>query len=302
MSDVSRISSFAIHQSLTKDVGSLQKDLATYQDQLSSGLKTHSYDGLSGSVELFVDLKSKNAKAQRYLDNITVATARMNTMNTSLDQVTKSSQDIKSLMTAWRSTDKSTINFKQQLLQMRDAISSGLNVSMEGRYLFSGTATDKQPVNTDYPASAVPGTADASYYQGSSQNTTFRAQDNYDVSYNIRADDPAFQNIYGAIQLALQADTEGSDNKMNQAMDMLQKGLDGTINLQASNNVNILNMKDISDRQTTMQSYYKSLSDGVIKTDIVDVSTKVAYDQATLQAAYQAFSAINNLQLSNYLK
>ena len=302
MSDFSRISSFAIHQNLTRDVGGLQKELVTYQDQLSSGLKTHSYDGLSGSVELFVDLKSKNQKAQRYIDNITVATARLNTINTSLDQVIKSSQDIKGLMTAWRSTDKNNINFKQQLTQARDAISASFNGSMEGRYLFGGTATDKPPVNTDYPTPAKIGTPDASYYQGSDQNMTFRAQDNYDLTYNVRADDPAFQKLYGAIQQALQADSEGSDSKMAQAMDMLQKGLDGTIAIQATTNVNILNLKDIQDRHSTMQSYYKGISDSVIKTDIVEVSTKVAYDQATLQAAYQAFSAINNLQLANYLK
>ncbi len=302
MTDLSRISTLSVHNTLTRDVLGLQRDLVTYQDQLSSGLKTHTYDGLSGSVELFVDLKSKTSKATRYMDNITVATARLNTANTSLDQVIKSAQDIKGLMTQWRSVDKSNINFRQQLTQYRDSISAALNTSMEGRFLFSGTATNKPPVNTDYPEPAKVGVPDANYYQGSNTSATFRPQDNYDMTYSVRADDPAFQKLYSAINLALHADTEKSDTKMATAMDQLQQGLDGTIGLQTTTNVNILAIKDISDRHSTMQAYYKSLTDDVIKTDIVAVSTKVAFTQSTLQSAYQAFAGINNLKLSDYLK
>ena len=303
MSDIiGRISSFAINQSLRTDVGRLQSNMYEMQDQLSSGNKSRNFAGLSGSVQLYVDLQSQVSKTKLYSQNIDIATTRLNTTNTSLSQIIQLGQDLKGLMTNWRSSDSDNINFNQQASQMQQGLGAALNVSMEGRYLFGGTRTDVQPVNTDFPEPVKVGVPDASYYNGSDQNTTFRAQDTYEFSYNVRADDPAFQNMFAALKLGMQAASEHSDSKMAQALDMLQKGISGVTALQTTTNVNVLGLKDIQDRHTSTIGYFQGLTDDVIKTDIVDVTTKLSYDQATLQAAYQAFSKMNGLRLADYLK
>jgi flagellar hook-associated protein 3 FlgL len=297
-----RVSSFAVHSNLLKDVMRTQSSIYDFQNQLSSGLKSTTYSGIAGSVEMFTDLGAKVRRADRYIENITIATTRLNTINRSLDDVVQQAENMKALMTQWRSVDSKNINATPQFLQAQQALGAALNVSMEGRYLFGGTKTNTAPVDTNFQPPVTFGVADAGYYNGSTENMTFRAQETYEFSYNVRADNPALQKIFTAISMGIQADGEQSDEKMVAALDMLSEGLKEVLAVQAEVNVNVLGLKDIAARHEATQTYYRGLTDDVIKTDIVEVSTKVAYHQTIIQASYQAFAAINSLKLADYLR
>ena len=128
-----------------------------------------------------------------------------------------------------------------------------------------------------------------------------RAQDNLEIRYNIRADNPAFQKLYGAIFLAEKAAAANDDNLMKTAFNMAQTGIKETISVQAELNQNVVNLTQINDRHQTLELYWRGVTEQVSKTDIVGVSTQIAIDTAVLTATYQAFSRISQLRLSNYL-
>lgn len=302
MSETTRISSLAIHNNMMSDITRNQKNMFDLQAQISSGLKTKTFSGLSGSVELFVDLEGKIRKSQRYIDNIAVATARIDTTNTVLDQTIKIAEDTRALITQWRSANKDVLSFSQQIEGLKNTLKSQLNTSMEGRFLFSGTRTDMPPIIDPVPQPLSVGTPDSTYYQGSAEDISFRASDTMSVSYNIRADNPAFQKVFAAFAQAQTAHAGGDDQAMAKAYDLISAGLEGIIDLQTESNVNKLTLEDVSSTHKTLQTYYRGQSEALISTDVVSATTEMSFKQATLQASYQAFARMNELKLSDFLR
>ncbi len=302
MTESTRISSLAIHNNMMSDITRNQKNMFDLQAQISSGVKTKTFSGLSGSVELFVDLEAKVRKAQRYIDNISVATARIDTTNTVLDQAIKIGEDTRALITQWRSANKDTLSFVQQMEGLKNSFKAQLNTSMEGRFLFAGSRTDTPPIVDPIPANTTTGTPDKNYYQGSEEDISFRASDSLSISYNIRADHTAFQNVFAAFDQALAAHAGGDDAAMSKAFELITNGLDGMIDLQTENNVNKINLDDVRSTHVTLQTYYRGQKESIISTDVVSATTEMSFKQATLQASYQAFARMNELKLSDFLR
>lgn len=299
---IERISTYSTHQRLVTDSNRVQANLLELQKQLSSGQKADDYKGLTGLVEQFTGLESKIKKAQTYQQDNDLVITRLKTANTSVDQIIQIGDDLKNVIVQWRNPAlRPNLPINQQLESFKKSISGMLNQSMEGRYLFGGTRTDIPPVIEPVPDPVNVGTPDANYYQGSEEDLVLRAQDNLEIRYNIRADNPAFQKLYGAIALAEKAAGSNDDDMMKEAYDMAVDGIQDTISVQAEMNQNVVNLTQINDRHETLELYWRGVTEQVSKTDIVGVSTQVAIDQAVLTASYQAFARISSLRLSNFL-
>jgi flagellar hook-associated protein 3 FlgL len=299
---IARISTYATHQRMLVDTNRVQSNLLNLQKQLSSGQKADDFKGLTGQVEQFTGLESKIRKARTYQDNNDLVITRLQTMNTSMDQIIQLGDDLENLLVQWRNpANRKNIPLTQQLDGIKKAVAGMLNQSVEGRYLFGGTRTNVPPVKDLIPQPVKVGTPDDSFYQGSAEDIVVRAQDNVEIRYNIRADNSAFKSIFAAIFQAEQAGSENSDDKMKDAIKLVQQGIQESISVQAELNQNVVSLEQINDRHKTLELYWQGVTEQVSKTDIVAVSTQVAIDQSVLTASFQAFARISQLRLSNYL-
>jgi flagellar hook-associated protein 3 FlgL len=281
-------------------------DLYTLQNQLSSGLKTDNFSGLGGDTEKFVDLDARLGRTQTYIDSSQLASDRLSITDNVLGQVIDIGTDIKNLIALRRnSAVGDDVAFQTQLRGKWQALAAVMNTTSEGRYIFSGTRTDTPAVDTDFmPVLQTDGTPDTGYYNGNSEDITVRVEDNVNISYNVRADDPAIQKIFAGIATAYKYGSSfaGESVDLQKAYDFLQEGVDGVISTRATVNANIVNVSDNKDRLSSMQLYWKGLKETISNTDIVSVSTEVAVNQGILQAAYQAFAKISSLKLADFLR
>lgn len=304
MTIVNRISTYSIFNGTLRDVNNTQTHLFDQQRQISSGFKTENFAGMPGQVEQFTFLEARIKKASAYELNNSVNISRMQTTNVALDQIINIADDMENLITLRRDGAlKDNIQFEQQMKGKIEALASELNTTFEGKFIFGGTRSNVPPVKTE-PSIPQPnefGTLDDSYYQGSKEDTTLRADDGVDIQASLRADDTAFNKVMHAAFWAIQGHTEDDDSIIVNAMDMLQSGIQDVIAVQARNNANITRVQDINDRHQSLRLYWQGVSEEIIKTDMVSASTKVAVDQAVLQATFQSFATINQLRLSNYL-
>lgn len=303
---IQRISTYAVHQSTLRDSSRVQSELATLQGQLSSGYKTDKFSGLDGNVEQFVQLDAKIRKTDTYINNNELVLARLNTTQVTMEKLIQVADDMENLMVLRRNpANADNLNFSAQLDALRKTATALLNTTFEGRFIFGGTRTDTPPVMDPPPASVEAGVPDAGYYQGSDENITVRTQDNFEIQYNVRADDSGFQKMFAAINLAISADTgleEGVDEKIQQSIQLMQDGLSDMNTAQTKVNSNIVTLTEINARHTDLKLYWKGVKEQAINTDIVSASTAVAINQAILQASFQAFARINQLKLSDYLR
>ncbi len=302
---VGRISSYNVHQSLLRDSTRTQTSLYDLQGQLSSGLKSNKFSGLGSGVEQFADLESRMSRGQTYIDGGSVVSGRLDVTDNALSAIIDTATDIKNLITLRRnSAVGDSVAFQTQLEGKWKELVSEMNASSEGRYLFSGTATNTPAVEGDtFPVLQEDGVPDAGYYHGSSDDVSMRIDDNVSITYNVRANDPAFQKIFAGIAMAGKfGATSGESPEMQQAYDLIAQGVDGVIGARAVVNANKVTVQNTSDRQQSQLLYWKGIKEGISNTDIVAVSTEVAVNQGILQASYQAFARISNLKLSDFLR
>jgi len=302
---ISRVSSYNLTQTLMRDTGRAQSELYDLQGQLSSGQKTNNFSGLGSKTEKYASLEAQLSRGQAYIDTSTVIEGRLDVVDNALAALIETATDAQNLISLRRNgAVGDSLAFDTQIEGKWQAMASQMNVSLEGRYVFSGAATDRPPVNGDnYPRLAVSGTPDAGYYQGSGEDISVRIDDSILVTYNVRGDDPAFQKIFAGLAMARQYGTRaGESTEMQQAYDLIAEGVQGLIGVRATVNANKVTVMDNSDRLTSLQLYWKGLKEEIGNTDIVAVSTQVAINQGILQAAYQAFARISSLKLSDFLR
>ncbi|MFO0388215.1 MAG: hypothetical protein ACK502_00645 [Alphaproteobacteria bacterium] len=299
-----RIGTYAVFQSTIKDMSNAQNELIRLQTQISSGLKSQNYAGIADQTEQFLDLENKISKTDLYIKNNRVVKTRLEVTSTSLDQIVETANSLKNLIATRRSGTQGELStFRAQLTDMWQTIAAQLNVSSEGRYLFSGTSTDVKPVDANqFPRLSTLGVPDDGYYSGSNEDIIIRAQEDIEFTYNIRADNPAFQKIIAGLSTALEGDEGSSDVNLAAAYDFVDEGLRDVITLQASVNANKVAIDEIDSQHQSFKLYWQGVKEDIGNTDLVAASTQVALNQGILQAAFQAYARINSLRLSDFLQ
>ena len=299
---IQRISNMSLFNTTIRDVTNTQVNLFNLQQQISSGIKSRDFKGLNGQVEQFVGLEVKINKVDMYLENNQTTTARLQTVNKSLDSIIDITDAIEDLMVAARNPGTAPdLNFVQQVQDKLKGIADSMNITFEGRYLFSGTRTNVKPVPTVPVPNSEFGVPDANYYEGSDVSTTQRVDDDIDITFPVRGDDPAFMELFASVNMAINAYSNNSDDGMKAAIDLVQGAQDKLNAVQGRVNSTVLNIDQIKDRQTQLKLYWTGVVENVSKTDIVAATSKVANDQAVLQASYQVFARLVQLKLSDFL-
>jgi len=305
MAVINRISTFSVFNNTLNNVNTTQANLFDLQEQISSGLKTDEFSGLQGQVEQFTFLEASVKKAKAYQENNAQNVARLRTANISLEQIIDVADEIEDLIVLRRNPGiEDDIAFEQQMRSKLDTIAAELNSQFEGQYIFGGTRTNVPPVITEptIPGPNSLGQPDAGYYQGSTEDITLRASDSVTIQGNIRADNIAFQNLFGAAFQALSGDAADQDVLLADATDQIQTAIQDLIALKANNDANLIALEDINRRHKSLQLYWQGVTENLAKTDVVAASTQVAVDEAVLQASFQSFSSINALRLSDFLR
>ena len=302
---ITNVSTYGSTQTILHYISNVQGDLNDLQIQTSSGKRSQTFDGISSSVEQFTSLNAEIDRLGNYQQINDVVAGKLNTTNTSLTQITQLATNVKSLIASQLSGTSSGAAFQQQLSAQLNTLTSILNTNYSGNYIFGGTNTNTPPVKTPLPANVTLGVPDAGYYQGSNQDISARLTDSQIITPNVRANHPAFQQLFAGLQQAIsasQATGQARTAALQNAENLVDTGLQGTIAIQATVNANILIVKDASSQSQTLQTYYKGIISNINDSDVVTLSTKVSQDTAVLQATYSTYARISQLTLTNYLK
>ena len=301
---VGRVSSYVMQQITLKNAAGVQSTLADLQTQLSSGMKSQTFAGLGSQSEQFLALENKLARTKVFDENNKVAESRLNTTATAIDQIITTATDAKNLVLLRRNqSSAASLPFAQQIESYYKTIAGQLNTNSEGRYLFSGSQTDTPPLDVSkFPELDAQNKLKPGFYKGSQQNILTKVDESIDMTLNVRADAPGFQKILQGLALAKQGDASKNDAELAQAYDLINAGVKEVTDSQAAVNANKVILKEIGDRLTSMQLYWKSLKEEIGNTDMLAATTLVSINQGVLQASFSAFSKINNLKLSDFLR
>lgn len=302
MSTLNRVGSVSLLKNTMGDVADLQKQLGTLQQQISSGVKASTFQELNGQVEKYTLLESKIRRTDAFIEANAVTIGRLQTADQSITQMIDIADDMEDLIVnALDGAASAGLPVEQQMKNLLEAMAAALNVSFDGRYLFSGSATNTIPMPDSTKPPATAGVPDAGYYAGAPDSLSVRVDETSSFEFPVRADDAAFQQIYAAAHLALKAHANNSPADMRAALDLMQKGQASLNATRAEVNMTIINTEAVTERLESMSLYWKGVTEKVGKTDIVAATTQISSYEAVLQATFQVYARLSQLKLSDYL-
>lgn len=182
------------------------------------------------------------------------------------------------------------------LAQVEDA----LNTRFDGRYLFGGTRTDAPPVSL--PATPVTTADPTLYYRGDQVRLSVRADLGVELTYGVTADAAPFAELIAALGQARAAHLADDGAGLAAAAAGLGTALDGLADLRAQAGVAAAQLESVTEGQRSALLYLDEVTSSIEDTDLAATLTRIANDQAGLEAAYAVTARLASLSLADYLR
>lgn len=297
---IGRITTQMTQQLILSGIESSQTQLATTEQELSSGKRINQPSDDPYGTSLAMQLNGQLSDLTAYTNNVNDGTAWAQTTMSSLSNITNMMQRVSELVVQASngSLSQSDLNASAaEVSQLSDAIKQEANAQYDGQYIFSGTATTTPPYQTG---------SDNTYHGDSGAINRLigpgtQIQVNTDITQLLGTGSSTpgglletLQNIVSDMasgnQTALQADNQALTGSLNtaEAMQASAGSIADRLQLASSR---------IQDTQTNVTAALSNDQDADMATTMINFSTQ----QAAYEAALRAGASIVQDSLLNFL-
>jgi len=259
-----------------------ERDYQNYSAEMSSGGLSSGYGDIQ-NVGQFISQELILHGIKNYQESATLNKERMSFVSNQMSTMREIAIELQTRVSLLRSSPlakpQELMTWSQDKLSQ---LTSLLNGRFDGKYLMAGTATNIAPVVdlAALPAVGASDPVDLTYYQGSNQDISFRADDHTIIDTPVRADDTGISELIFALRMCANIPSSDQEVRLARANDMaLQAHEDLVIsNSKLDSNLNVLvnlqddlleleqrlteNIKEIGYRSQTevLQDYMQSKS------------------------------------------
>jgi len=305
---VTRVATSAQQELLMTNIRALQSRVADTMIQASSGKVSQQYSGVAPDAKRLVGLEATDAALSQYVANNTLVDQRLQSMETNTSQAMDIASQLKSLLVqATSSGNAQNMGLDSTAQALLNQVGSLLNVKLDGRYLFAGSATNSAPVDLTAlaaPPSTYPSTADTSYYLGDNVTLSTKAGPNLDINYGVKADEPGFEELIRSLKLVSTAVLSPNPDmtRLNEALDVVNQAIQDIPNITSKIGAARAGLTTANAAHNEAQQYVEQNITGIANVDVTDAITRLSADQTNLQASYATIAQLSNVSLLNYLK
>ncbi|EKY23454.1 hypothetical protein HMPREF0185_03550 [Brevundimonas diminuta 470-4] len=315
---MTRVSTYGNYQSALLDLMSAQSRAEMAQKKVNTHKNATDLVGFGRGSETVSALKSSQTRIQSFIDTNKAVAARLETQDLAMDRVadaaTAARQVLADAIAAGR-MDALMGSLESLFMEAQD----GLNMKHQGKYLFSGGAVDRAPVDLPDILGQPGATMMAKLAALPDENAAFRndqlkqsswLDDNVSMNTGFLADAMGAElfAIFRDIQLAHEAAplegqmTDAQKAFLTTQMGRFEAAAKGVVELQAANG----GMQNRVDRLLESQEARKISVDTILagKTDanMAEAVVELEMAQIALQASAQVISQLRQVSLLDYLR
>lgn len=317
-----RIASFNQAQFMVQNMLRTQSELADTQLQLQSGKKYNDIDGFGAKSTTLQSTRSLLERMDAHFANNQQVKSRVDIYDSSLQSLEEVANDLRDgIFNAMSLTDGT--NLEAQLKGLVEQTANIMNTRIEGRYIYSGTNTDTEPMRVKNAAEllAEPQPPAGEFFDNSNVKISARLDDETILEYGVLADevgqelvesmqrillfnDGTLPNGAGAFAPAgaLQGKLDDNERAFLEAeLQNVQAAIDTILSVEAENGMTSKTIDKvqgrIQDETIVLKEFLSSMEDA----DLGKASTKLLQEQASLQASMQLIGQIQQLSLINFL-
>jgi flagellar hook-associated protein 3 FlgL len=275
------------------------------QSQVSSGVKSLTYAGLSPDVNRLVTLETAHSRVDQYVANNNLISSRLQTMEGNVSQLFDMATNLKTLLVnALNNNNASALNLSAQADTQLQQVASLLNAKLGGRYLFAGSRTDTQPVDlTQLPGSYTIPTvsgASSSYYQGDDFVFSLQADDSLTVNYGVTADEGGFEKLIRALDVVKKSPPTDTA-ALTHALDVVGQAITEIPDIRTGIGTAQSMIEQVNKRHSDFQLYSEKTIGDIQNVDAAELMTRLQGDSTSLQASYMAISTLSQMNLLKFL-
>jgi flagellar hook-associated protein 3 FlgL len=320
---MTRVATLAQQQLITSNALRTQRNVSELQVQVASGKKTQAFSGIADDAGRLVNLKSELSQAEQFIQNITITEKRLDLMAFALDQIEeiarKARTDFAGAINGSAADDIQLSLLAQASL---DQVVEILNSKDDSRFLFAGGAVETKPVNLSNAAYTAPApgspptfvqTVETGYYQGDSIVQSTRADDGFNVSYGIKADEVAFEKLIRTLDnvsnvaftdpITTQEKTFLRDAITEMTELLENNGTDKTLtDLRADIGLDRVVLDSLKNKHTNFLQFAQDSISEIENVNTAEAVSLLNFEQVQLEASFTTIARIQTLSLSNFLR
>ncbi|EME69187.1 hypothetical protein H261_14570 [Paramagnetospirillum caucaseum] len=201
---MTRIGTLGANTAYVNRILDIQTRIQTEQIQVTTKLKSQTYDGIASGANTVINFENEQAIAKRFIDNNNVWSTKLEAATTAIDGVKKTLTIFRNSLESFRQNNpKNELNIKsiqKVAFETMQTMQADLGTNVNGQYLFSGGRVSEVPVQL--PAASL--SQFQKLYDGAINTfSTTRNADLQEVSLsNLEATAMSFNGANGVITSA----------------------------------------------------------------------------------------------------
>lgn len=317
---MSRIGTYGHSQALLNHLLLNQDRLNVLQHQVASGKVANTYKGYARDVAALMGTKSVETQNEDQLKANTELELKLNHYDTTLRSVEGIAAQLRQQVynTIAGGSATGMIDTLDNLLGQSISL---LNSQLGGRFVFSGTRTDTQPVNISNRADLLGLAATADAFDNNDVKAEAKVDQNTTLTFGHLADDvgepllEAFRRIMqfnagtiptgaGAYAPAGAFSSPLTDNQrqfLESELSRLESVVTGINDIVAQNGINMRNVEYVQKRLTSEKVFIAKFVSDVENVDMGEAVSNLRNEETAVQASLNVVARLNSLSLLDFL-
>lgn len=271
--------------------------------QVATGLKTDSYSEVSADLSQILSTKETQGQLASYSKNLTTMESHLQAVETSLQSMQKILTEATSLATL--ALNENTPENRASLAASAEGLAKNLdslmNQQFQGKYIFSGQATNVAVTNGTQPTVFAGVPATTSYYQGDTEKRTTIVSEGTVLEYGITGDNQGFADLKAGIEALWYGLENNNEASLKGALDLI-----GSAQTNFGSMLGNVGgeMKQVDILQEQNQNTEDFLAEQLQALQGVDSSKAISdlkANEAVLEANLMLISRMNKISLIDYL-
>ncbi len=298
---VDRVPTSFFYKRTIDDFARIQKDNSNLSEQVSSGRRASNFTELGSDIPRAIDVEASISSTKRFIAGNDLIISRLKAADVALNQIIKIANEFSREAIIENSPAGTEFNITDSARVSLSEIADALNTQVAGRFIFSGSKTNTQPVadSVSTASNIVNATVTANYYQGDDLTFSIQASKNLELEYGIKANNPAFQKLIAGIHQVIDKEQIGKDFL---DPELLDQAIEDIIAVRASINSDIIALEGVNDQHRAVELQLNEVQNNIVGTDVVQTSVKISANQSILTAIFQNFARISSLNLTQFLR
>jgi flagellar hook-associated protein 3 FlgL len=298
---VTRVGDAAQSARIATSLQQTQGRIRDAQTAIASGKAIDRFSDIPGTAGLLLRAKSDRAETTAFIGQNERLLDRMHTVDGTIGAVGDLAERMRALLVnRLDAATGSAVPLDSEIDSALEEVASRLNLRIDGRYVFGGSRTDTAPVVLPSPPAT---TTDASlYYRGDLVAVTARVASDVELDHGVTAADDGFALLVSALGQARAAHLAQDRAGLESALTDLSAAMDGIAELRGAMGAKAARLEAITESQRSTMLYLDETVSRIEATDIPTALSRLAEDQASLEAAFVTVSRLSQLSLADYLR